>query len=56
MTINTSLYDTKNVLNFLEKDSTSGPRVKIAKKKIAFSKNKDGGSLLWSERSAEIPH
>jgi len=32
MTINTLLYGTKNVKNFLEKDSTSGSRVQIAGK------------------------
>jgi len=32
MTINTLLYGTKNVQKFLEKDSTSGLRVKIAGK------------------------
>jgi len=45
MTINTSLYDTKNVLNFLEKYSKSGPRAQIESKE----NNSNFQSQSWRE-------
>jgi len=36
--------------------STTGSRVKTAKEINSILKIKDGGGLLWSKLSAEIPH
>jgi len=57
MTIKTSLYGTENVWNLIEKDLISGLSVKTAiKSKNRIFQIKDGGGLLWSKPSSEIPH